>query len=43
MKFPKFTVRDMVGSEHRLVTEALRVGHLHAVMGLSMGGMLVFE
>jgi homoserine acetyltransferase len=37
MKFPKFTVRDMVESEHRLVTEVLRLGHLHAVMGLSMG------
>jgi len=43
MKFPKFTVRDMVESEHRLVTEVLRLGHLHAVMGLSMGGMQAFE
>jgi homoserine O-acetyltransferase/O-succinyltransferase len=42
-KFPKFTVRDMVESEHRLVTEVLRLGHLHAVMGLSMGGMQAFE
>lgn len=43
MKFPKFTVRDMVESEHRLVTEVLRLEHLHAVMGLSMGGMQAFE
>lgn len=43
MKFPKFTVRDMVESEHRLVTEVLRLGHLYAVMGLSMGGMQAFE
>jgi len=43
MKFPKFTVRDMVESEHRLVTEVLRLGHLRAVMGLSMGGMQAFE
>lgn len=43
MKFPKFTVRDMVESEHRLVTEVFRLGHLRAVMGLSMGGMQAFE
>jgi homoserine O-acetyltransferase len=43
MKFPKFTIRDMVESEHRLATEVLRLAHLHAVMGLSMGGMQAFE
>jgi homoserine O-acetyltransferase/O-succinyltransferase len=43
MKFPKFTIRDMVESGHRLLTEVLRLGHLHAVMGLSMGGMQAFE
>jgi len=43
MKFPKFTIRDMVESEHLLVTEVLRLTHLHAVMGLSMGGMQTFE
>lgn len=43
MKFPKFTIRDMVESEHRLVTDVIRLGHLHAVMGLSMGGMQAFE
>jgi homoserine O-acetyltransferase len=43
MKFPMFTVRDMVESEHRLVTEVFRLGHLHAVVGLSMGGMQAFE
>ncbi len=43
LMFPKFTIRDMVESEHRLVTEALRLTHLHAVMGLSMGGMQTFE
>jgi homoserine O-acetyltransferase len=43
MKFPKFTIRDMVESEHRLATEVLRLTHLHAVMGLSMGGMQTFE
>jgi homoserine O-acetyltransferase len=41
--FPKFTIHDMVESEHRLVTETLHVKHLHAVMGISMGGMQTFE
>jgi homoserine O-acetyltransferase len=43
MNFPKFTIRDLVESEHRLVTEVLGLGHLRAVMGLSMGGMQAFE
>jgi homoserine O-acetyltransferase len=43
MKFPQFTIRDMVESEHRLATDVLRLTHLHAVMGLSMGGMQTFE
>ena len=43
MKFPEFTIRDMVESEHSLVTDVLRLGHLHAVLGLSMGGMQAFE
>ena len=41
--FPEFTIRDMVESEHRLATEALHLTHLHAVMGISMGGMQTFE
>ncbi len=43
LEFPKFTVRDMVESEHRLATEVLHLSHLHAVMGVSMGGMQTFE
>src|SRR5215470_9503725 len=43
MKFPEFTIRDMVESEHRLVTDVLHLSHLRAVMGLSMGGMQTFE
>jgi homoserine O-acetyltransferase len=42
MKFPQFTIQDMVESEHRLVTEVLHLSHLHAVMGISMGGMQTF-
>jgi len=43
MKFPNFSILDMVESEHRLVTDVLQLRHLHAVMGLSMGGMQTFE
>jgi len=43
MEFPRFTIRDMVESEHRLATETLGLKHLHAVMGISMGGMQTFQ
>jgi homoserine O-acetyltransferase len=43
MKFPEFTIRDMVESERRLVTEVFHLSHLRAVMGISMGGMQTFE
>ncbi|PYU23564.1 MAG: homoserine acetyltransferase [Acidobacteria bacterium] len=43
MKFPEFTIRDMVESEHRLATQVLHLLHLRAVMGISMGGMQTFE
>jgi homoserine O-acetyltransferase/O-succinyltransferase len=43
LKFPEFTIRDMVESEHRLATDVLHLSHVRAVMGLSMGGMQTFE
>ncbi|HTT32475.1 MAG TPA: alpha/beta fold hydrolase [Methylomirabilota bacterium] len=43
MNFPEFSIRDMVEAEHRLATEVLHLSHLHAVVGLSMGGMQAFE
>jgi len=43
MKYPKFTIRDMVEAEHRLCTDVLHLSHLHAVIGISMGGMQAFE
>jgi len=42
-QFPHFTVRDMVASQHRLLTEKLGLRHVHAVMGYSMGGMQTFQ
>lgn len=39
MSFPRFTIRDMVESQYRLVTEKFGVKRLVAVAGASMGGM----
>jgi homoserine O-acetyltransferase len=38
-RFPRYGYRDMVGSQHRLLTEGLKVNHLRLVLGTSMGGM----
>ena len=37
--FPAYTYGDMVAVLHRLLTEALGIRHLRAVIGFSMGGM----
>ena len=42
-RFPHITIADMVDAEYRLATEVLHLKHLHAVMGVSMGGMQTFE
>jgi homoserine O-acetyltransferase len=41
--FPEVTIRDMVNAQHLLLTRTLRVTHLVAVVGYSMGGMQAFE
>ncbi len=43
MKFPQYSLRDMVASQHRLVTEHLGVQHVVTVIGPSMGGMQTLQ
>jgi homoserine O-acetyltransferase/O-succinyltransferase len=42
-RFPRFSIRDMVHSQYRLLTEELRIDALHAVIGASMGGMQALQ
>jgi homoserine O-acetyltransferase/O-succinyltransferase len=43
MEFPLITIADMVRADHLLVTKELKLDHLSAVIGQSMGGMQVFQ
>lgn len=40
--FPIFTMQDMVRAQYRVLTEVLHIKHVHAAIGLSMGGAQVF-
>jgi homoserine O-acetyltransferase/O-succinyltransferase len=42
-RFPVMTIRDNVEAVHRLLTEELKVDHLHAVVGFSMGAEQAFQ
>ena len=41
--FPQFTIEDMVRAQHRLAAEKYGIQRLHAVIGVSMGGMQAFQ
>lgn len=41
--FPEITIRDMVESQHKLLTEHLEIDNLFGAIGGSMGSMQVFE
>ena len=43
MQFPKFNMRDMVNSQHRLVAEKFGIKKLVTVVGASMGGMQALQ
>jgi homoserine O-acetyltransferase len=43
MQFPRFTIRDMVNAQHRLLSGQLGIVRLHAVVGASMGGMQALQ
>jgi homoserine O-acetyltransferase/O-succinyltransferase len=43
MQFPRIAIRDMVETQHELLTRVLGLHHLKAVMGISMGGMQTFQ
>jgi homoserine O-acetyltransferase len=43
MRFPRFTIRDMVDAQYRLLTRQFGLGRLRAVVGASMGGMQALQ
>src|SRR5712692_4040255 len=43
MSFPRFTIRDMVESQYRLLKEKFGIDHVVAVVGPSMGGMQTLQ
>jgi homoserine O-acetyltransferase len=42
-KFPEYDYGDIVDLQHKLVTETLGIKRLHAILGISMGGMNAWQ
>src|SRR5580700_4431161 len=42
-RFPLMTIRDNVEAVHRLLTEELKITHLRAIVGFSMGAEQAFQ
>jgi len=42
-RFPVMTIRDNVDAVHRLLTEELKIAHVRAVIGFSMGAEQAFQ
>jgi homoserine O-acetyltransferase len=42
-RFPVMTIRDNVDAVHRLLTEELKITHLRALIGFSMGAQQAFQ
>jgi homoserine O-acetyltransferase len=43
MKFPNYDYNDIVDLQHKVVAETLGIKHLHAILGMSMGGMNAWQ
>jgi homoserine O-acetyltransferase/O-succinyltransferase len=43
LQFPQFTIRDMVESQYKMLTEKMSIHHLAAVAGISMGGFQTLQ
>jgi homoserine O-acetyltransferase len=43
MKFPQFTMADIINAQHQVLTQFLHIDHIMAVTGASMGGMQTFQ
>ena len=42
-RFPNYDYGDIVDLQHKLVTQTLGIKHLHAILGMSMGGMNAWQ
>ena len=43
LQFPKFTIADMVATDRKMLDAVFGLAHVHAVVGISMGGMQAYE